>query len=126
MSRNTTGPLEPKEQLPAKLRSEKKKWGGAGGGEGIPALTDYMHSFISKPLWSVNPTNRLTIEERSIAIDRDWVKHDACRMFHCIYITTHTFVTQLFFLNCSKKVDLPLLIEKFGSQASVASVKIVR
>ena len=43
--------------------------------------------------WVWRPTHRHAIKEGSKVINRDWVKHLACRLSHYIYVISNTFVT---------------------------------
>ena len=39
-----------------------------------------------------NPTNRRAIKEKTIAINRDWVYNEACRIPHDINVVSHSFI----------------------------------
>ena len=50
------------------------------------------------------------IKEGSKVINRDWVKHQACRLSHYIYVISNTFVTYVIFSKLIRKINPTYII----------------
>ena len=67
-----------------------------------------INGFMSGPSLSLTPDPpppRRAIKEGSKVINRDWVKHLACRLSHYIYVISNTFVTNDNFSELIRKIS---------------------
>ena len=68
-------------------------------------LRNYSRMFTTNHHWVWRPTHRRAIKEGSKVINRDWVKHLACRLSHYIYVISNTFVTNDNFSKLIRKIN---------------------
>ena len=55
--------------------------------------------------WAWHPIHRRATKEGSKATNRDWAKHQACRLSHYIYVISNTFVTNDNFTELITKIN---------------------